>query len=184
MNTKQYNSVYGWLNHEAKTWWANKHDRARQRAQIRNAVKNWRRTLDEKGFVKIAYGGISIEDASCSTSGCSQPTVEVALRLGVPVIDLTAIPIARLSPLSICGPMATVDAKADPAPWGSLDFAPISVMAAVYANAGAKIHNIDPDYTRAKFTNFKMKLEVWAEILPPKLPAHSAIKTHQPELAL
>jgi len=73
--------------------------------------------------------------------GC-EPIKVQCIASGLPVIDSRYVPFTLMVQLTLGGPLVAVGHEPDPAPWHGLSYAPLRVVAARYASAGAEIWNI------------------------------------------
>ena len=149
-------TLYGILNQDAQSWWHYKalrkagqvkEARQKERESIRSSVRHLRQTIKNKGHISYGRGGWSLNmGGGGSVSGYGDSgTFAAALHVGIPFIDTRTIPDSKISK-TISLPM--ISSKPDAAPWGSMSYAPLEVVAAAYETLGATLHNIKPDYSR------------------------------------
>jgi hypothetical protein len=106
-------------------------------------------------LVKVGRGGVTVyidekPDGSCRLSSYGRTYVDEAIKAGIPVIDTTAVSDDRIFD-SLKFPMVPDKPGREHAgPWTGMSFAPIPVLAALYKNIGATVHNVEPDFEGAK----------------------------------
>lgn len=105
-------------------------------------------------FVFQGRGGHTIhidkeEGTQCRLEGygLNDEEAKEVIDLGIPYIDSRTIP-DDLITATISIPMVSLNS--DPAPWGSMSYAPIAVVAAAYKLLGARVENIVPDFEGVK----------------------------------
>lgn len=96
------------------------------------------------GHLQIGRGGYSLHYAQGATlSGYDCDAMkEACIAAGLPVIDSRNVAFAVVVELAVHGPMAAVGRDPDPQPWHMFSCAPLEVIAAAYARAGADVRNI------------------------------------------
>lgn len=149
-------TLYGILDSDARSWWHYKDLRAagkvkearqKERESIRSSIRHLRATIKNGGHLSYGRGGYTLSmGGGGSLSGYGESgTVAACIHLGIPFIDTRTIPDSKIGK-TISLPM--ISSKPDAAPWGSMSYAPLEVVAAAYESLGAKLHNITPDYSR------------------------------------
>lgn len=149
-------TLYSILNQDAQSWWHYKalrkagqvkEARQKERESIRSSIRHLRATIKNGGHLSYGRGGYTLSmGGGGSLSGYGESgTVAACVHLGIPFIDTRTIPDSKISktinlPMISCNP--------DAAPWGSMSYAPLEVVAAAYESLGATLHNIEPDYSR------------------------------------
>ena len=101
--------------------------------------------LVTKGRGGVTWYTDEAPDTTSKTSGyaITDEEIDEINRLKIPFVDSTTVP-EELIFNSVSFPMYPGKPDNDePGPWGSLSFAPISVVAALYARIGAVVKNID-----------------------------------------
>ena len=95
------------------------------------------------GHLSIGRGGFTLHYENSRLSGCDSDFIkQVAIAVGLPVIDSRMIPFDLAAKLAVNGPMIAVDQPVDPRPWHALSYAPLAAVAAAYRKAGAEVFNI------------------------------------------
>jgi hypothetical protein len=102
------------------------------------------------GHLSIGRGGASLHyvhyryttPATATYSGMNPDAIKpLAIAAGLPVIDSRGVNFDAVAHLAISGPMVAVGRDPDPAPYHSLSYAPLAVIAAAYRAAGAEVYN-------------------------------------------
>ncbi len=98
----------------------------------------------EGGHLSIGCGGFILHFGNGSRlSGYDCDRIKACcIEAGLPVIDSRMVDFDQVVRLSVNGPMAAVGRDADSQPWHALSFAPLSVVAKAYQEAGAEVSNI------------------------------------------
>ena len=151
--------LYAALDSEARRWWYHRQlrdqgqtaeARDRERQSIRRALKTWRSVLAvEGGHVSVGLGGHTVHYAEGATlSGYDNMQTpngdpQIAVRLGVPVIDTTTTRRGEAMASAWKSPMVAVGRDPDAEP-GALNFRPLAEVAAFKAQHGATLYNFDP----------------------------------------
>jgi hypothetical protein len=141
---------------KAQLWWY--HKQLRDQGNIKEADRRERNSiassLRDLKDVKKNGGWCSV--GRCGWTLHPEPGVQVynlgtmeseypraCLILGIQVIDTTTIPDSEITATPMF-PMASM--TPDDPPWGSCSYAPVAVVAALYAALGATLYNITPDW--------------------------------------
>ncbi len=98
----------------------------------------------EGGHLSVGRGGFTLhyrKDAMLSGYDCEAIKAH-CIAAGLPVIDSRYVAFDVLVQLTLGGPLVAVGREPEPAPWHGLSYAPLHVVAARYAAAGAEIWNI------------------------------------------
>ena len=145
---------------EAQSWWyppdlrkQGKHEEAqnRERKSIASTLKNLKDAKKNGGWCSVGRGGCTLHTkpgVQVSSYGNMDSTYpQACLIMGIAVIDTTTITDSEISQ-SILFPMAAI--TPDDPPWRSCSYAPLNVVAALYAALGATLHNITPDWYAAQ----------------------------------
>lgn len=148
------------LEKNAKDWWYHKELRRqgkveeaqkRERMSTRSILKDLKDAKANDGWCSVGRGGWTLHPRSGVTVsnyvGMDSCYPRACIMMGIPVIDSTTIPDSEISQ-SILFPMAAINP--DLPPWGSCSYAPVAVVAALYAAIGATLYHIKPDYGRAR----------------------------------
>src|SRR6185503_14275551 len=98
----------------------------------------------EGGHVCIGRGGFTLhmsEYGWLQGYDCDEIKFQAAAA-GLPIIDSREAPIEKVAVIAIRGPMVAVGRAADPPPYNSLSYAPLSQVAAAYRSIGAEVINV------------------------------------------
>jgi hypothetical protein len=96
------------------------------------------------GHLSVGRGGFTLHyrnGATLSGFGC-EATKAQCIAAGLPVIDGRCVAFDVVAYLTLAGPLVAVGRDPEPAPWHGLSYAPLRVVAARYAAAGAEVSNI------------------------------------------
>ncbi len=96
------------------------------------------------GHLAIGRGGFTLyyaRGAYLSGYDCDQAKA-CCIAAGLPVIDSRMVAYEDVVRLAVRGPMAAVGEAASQPPYHALSYAPLAVVAATYAAAGAEVFNI------------------------------------------
>ncbi|MRX36920.1 hypothetical protein [Aminobacter sp. MDW-2] len=96
------------------------------------------------GHLSIGRGGFTLHyrnGAMLSGYGCKAIKAQ-CIAAGLPVIDSRCVAFDVVVYLTLQGPLVAVGREPEPAPWQGLSYAPLHVVAARYAAAGAEVSNI------------------------------------------
>ena len=96
------------------------------------------------GHLSVGRGGFTLHyrnGATLSRFGCEAIEAQ-CIAAGLPVMDSRCLAFDVVAHLTLAGPLVAVGREPEPAPWHGLAFAPLHVVAARYAAAGAEVSNI------------------------------------------
>jgi len=96
------------------------------------------------GHLTIGRGGFSLHFGRGATlSGYDCETMKAAcIAAGLPVIDSRMVEFGVVARLAINGPMIAVGEAASMLPYHAFSYAPLTVVAAAYRDAGAQVWNL------------------------------------------
>jgi hypothetical protein len=141
---------------KAQLWWYHKQLRdqgnteeanRRERLSVLSTLRDLKNAKKNGGWCSVGRGGWTLHPkpgVQVSNYGDMESEYpQACLILGIPVIDSTTIPDSKIT-VTPMFPMASL--TPDDPPWGSCSYAPVAVVAALYAALGATLHNIKPDW--------------------------------------
>ncbi|MBP0440479.1 hypothetical protein [Tianweitania sediminis] len=98
----------------------------------------------EGGHLSIGRGGFTLHYRNgAMLSGYDCEAIKAhCIAAGLPIIDSRCVAFDVVVQLTLGVPLVAVGRKPEPAPWHGLSYAPLHVVAARYAAAGAEIWNI------------------------------------------
>ena len=160
-------TIYSLLNADAKAWWYHKqlrdhgqHDEAR--AKERESIKRHAASLRNARYVSVGRGGHTVHErpvvtkhgsSTCRVQGYESsngPTVQAAIRLGVPVIDTTTVSDRACYDLIALPMPAESDEKADSGELHGMSYCTLAYYAGLAAALGATVHNVAVDKAAAQ----------------------------------
>lgn len=106
--------------------------------------------VTEGGHLSIGRGGFTLHyrnGSMLSGYGCEEIKLR-CIEAGLPVIDSRNVDFDIVLQLTLRGPLVAVGREPEPAPWHGLSYAPLRIVAAAYAAAGAEVWNIAGIVTR------------------------------------
>lgn len=143
------------LRNDTRAWWYHKQlrdyghiekARKRENQSIRSNVSQFREAIVTEGaYLSIGRGGHTLHLHNCTISGyedANGPTAQICRKLNIPIINTTTIP-DKIVILATKLPLVAVGDKPENPPYGSLSYAPLPVVAGMYAQLGATIENLD-----------------------------------------
>lgn len=155
---------------KAKDWWYYKHLRdqghiqeamAKERRSILSTLRNLKDAKANGGFCTVGRGGWTLYPRPGVTvsncGGMESEYPQACLLMGIPLINSLTIPDSKIFKI-LSFPIPSL--RPNCPPWGSMSFAPIEVVAALYKSLGATIYNIHPAYNCAWANVKKSVLDV------------------------
>lgn len=145
-------SVYSLLDQNTRRWWYHRQlrdngeiqeARRRERRSIRDAIRSFRETIKNGGYLSVGRGGWTLHiDNGHTWSGygeMDEPIVQAAMRIGIPTINTLTMSFDNaLQTISL--PMVGISRIDDP-PYRSLSYAPLQYVAEEYRKLGATLYN-------------------------------------------